>query len=219
VLERSFGNGGKVVMLSVRMDSPWDETRKWHNYWETLESSWAVVFPDHLLRYLAGAGEDAKYNFTTSQTVSVPVPQGTERGPPRLVLEGPGVTGTDATPQLSQNQAELRLPPSRTLTTGNYVLRTENRSWQEAYSLNLPVEESDLDKVRVATIETVFGPNSIISAGKDLVFRAAFDSNFNRTLDLFPWLMIAVLILFTAESLISNRFYRFKGNALLTVAA
>lgn len=210
ILERSVGQG-QVLLLTTRMDSPWDADRRWHNYWETSGSSWTVVFPNLLLRYLAGDTADANFNFVVGQTVTLPLPKATTGEPRKLVLEGPGVQGRDAFPEVDEAQTELRLPPERTRTAGNFVLRTEADDWRTAFSLNLTAEESDLTKVPEAAIVTVFGPDSIIPAARELDFRGGLDPKFNQPIELFPWLLILVLLLFTLEGLIANRFYRIRG--------
>ncbi|MCZ2341883.1 MAG: BatA and WFA domain-containing protein [Bacteroidales bacterium] len=207
ILERIVGQG-KVLLLTTRMDSPWDADRRWHNYWETAGSSWTVVFPNLLMRYLAGDSADANFQWTVGQTVTLPLPKGSAGEPRKLILEGPGVSGSDAFPEVSEDQTEYRLLPDRTRTAGNFVLRTEANDWREAFSLNLTAEESDLTKVSEAAITAVFGPNSIIPAAKEIDFRGGLDPKFNQPIDLFPWLLIAVLVLFALEGLIANRFYR-----------
>jgi hypothetical protein len=211
VLERVFPSGGKVVMLTVPMDPQDDPTRRWHNYWELAESSWSVVFPNLLIGYLAGTNSDANFQYTTGQFVTIPLPRPSEGQPLKLVLEGPGVVGPDATTTIAENQTSYRLPMDRSLTAGNYLLRTEDRSWASGFSLNPPAEEFDLSQIPVETIEAVCGPGSVVPAGKELEFRKALDLKFNQPLELFSWLLLAVLMLFCVEGLVSNRFYRSRG--------
>lgn len=206
VLQKSVGNG-QVLLLTVRMDSPWDASRRWHNYWETAESSWGVVFPNLLARFLAGDVTAANYNYATAGNVVLPLPPMEEGGTPKFVLEGPGITPSTAHPEVGVNQTELRLDIERTLTPGNYVLRTEAGDWQEAYSLNARAEESNLERVAVGVLEEVLGEGAVIPADKELAFRDSLQSKFDQPFELFPWLLIAVLILLAVESLVANRFY------------
>ena len=207
VLERTVGNG-KVLLLTTRMDSPWTPDRRWNNYWETAGSSWAVVFPHLLLTYLAGDSADAVFTFPAGEPVTLPLPAADADTPRKLVLEGPGVTGRDAYPEVDEAQTELRLPAGKTRTPGNYVLRTEDGTWKEAFSLNTPADESDLSRTPDEAIAAVFGPDRIIPAAKDLDIREALELKFDQPVDLFPWLLIMVLLLFAVEGLMANRFYR-----------
>ncbi len=209
LLEKSIKGGGKVLLLTTRMDTPWEDKpeRKWHDYWETSENSWYVVFPNLLVRYLCGSAADANFNYLTGQAVSVPVPKGGGKAR-KLILEGPGVTGRDGTVDLADKQTEFKLPPTRTLTAGNFVLRTEDKSWREGFSLNAPGDESNLAKVPPEAITDVCGPKSIIPAEKNLKLRDVIEASTDHPIDLTPWLLIGVLLLFTFEGVFANRFYR-----------
>ena len=85
---------GRVVLLTTRMDDqpPNDE---WNDYWKT-DTSWSVVFPNLVVRYLAGDTADANFNFFTGQTVTVPLPKGGVGKGMKVVFNGPGVVGNDA---------------------------------------------------------------------------------------------------------------------------
>ncbi len=207
VLERGVGSG-KVLLLTTRMDWPWDAERKWNDYYETAESSWAVVFPNLLAKYLAGDSAEGLFQYTAGRAVPVPLPRGGDAGK-ALVFEGPGVRPDEATPKLEPGQAEWRLPPERTRTPGNYALRTEDRAWQEGFSLNAPAEESNLAKVDPAAIEALTGPGSIVAVGKDFDL-AALLAGKSADLPLLPWLLLAVLVLFALEGVLANRFYRLR---------
>jgi Aerotolerance regulator N-terminal len=206
VLEKSFPTGGKVLLLTSRMDSPWDAERRWHNYYETTESSWAVVFPNLLVKYLAGDSAEGLFQFNTGRQVSVPLPRGDAAKGKKLLLEGPGVNPDDATLKLETGASEWRLSPERNRTPGNFVIRTEDRSWEEAFSLNIPAEESTLTKVEVDAIQTVTGPDTVISVGKDFDLTTMLAGR-NAEVSLLPWLLIGVLLLFAAEGVLANRFY------------
>lgn len=207
VLEKEVGRG-KVLMLTTRMDPQWEQ--KWNNYWETGESSWGVVFPHLLARYLVGGSAEPLFNSPTGQRVAVPLPKGDAARGKKLVFEGPGVTGRDAFPEIADGQPELVLPPDRTLTAGNFVLRTEDRSWQEGFSLNPPADEFNLAKVPVEPIEELFGPNSVVGVERDLQLRDVLESRFDPELKLLPWLLLGVLVLFAVEGFVANRFYRLR---------
>ncbi|HET6576228.1 MAG TPA: BatA domain-containing protein [Fimbriiglobus sp.] len=215
ILEKLIG-GGKVVVLTTRMDTPWppDQERPqdpgWNNYWKTSESSWGTVFPNLLARYLVGGSAEPLFNFSTGQRVPVPLPKGDIAKGKKLILEGPGVTGRDAFPEVAAGQPVLVLPPGRTRTAGNYVLRTEDRSWQEGFSLNPPADEFNLTKVPKEPIEELFGPNSVVGVERDLRLRDVLESRYDPELKLLPWLLLAVLVLFAVEGFVANRFYRLR---------
>ncbi len=213
VLERNVGKG-KVLMLTTRIDPQDDEATRWNNYWSTTDSAWPVVFPNLLMRYLAGSPDDAAFNFLAGSEVIVPLPAMVPGKVRKIVLEGPGISGREAFPDVSDTQRELRISRSRTNTPGWYLVRTEDKSWEYRFSINSAPEESLLQKAPGEAIETVFGPQSVIPISKELKLRDALQTKFNQPLDLFPWLLLLLLFLFVLEGVVANRFYKLgRANA------
>lgn len=216
VLERAFTDPkektikGRVIVLTTLMNVPGtEEAENWNDYWQT---SWAVVFPDLLLRYVAGNTEDATFNFPTGQTVTVPLGKLLGGKRENLAVIGPGVVGGDAIVTPAERQAELKLTPPKTSTPGNFEVKGVTE-WREGFSLNVPAEESTLDKVPVEAIEELTGKDTVVPVGKDLNLQDALRGleTFRPPVDLFPWLLIAVLLLLALEGLVANRFYRRPG--------
>jgi hypothetical protein len=210
VLERNVGSRGKVLLLTTRMDKPSTEPeRQWNDYWQT-DISWDVVFPWLIARYLAGDTEDANFNYLTGQSVTVPITKLLAGKRENLVIEHPSIVGSDAIIKPAERQAELRLGPQRTSVPGNFKLRGPNPDWQEGFGLNVPAEESNLEKVPVEAIEDLTGKDTVVPVGKDVRLRDLLTEvgPLKQPLDLFPWLLIAVLMLLVVEALVANRFYR-----------
>jgi hypothetical protein len=209
VLERTFGRG-KVLLLTTRIDVQDAEDtgiERWNDYWRTVNTSWYVVFPNVLMRYLAGSPDDAVYNFPTGQDVPVALPQ-REGKPTPLLLSGPGVSGKDANPPLGEKQAEYRLARPLTLNPGEFRLRFQDQPWEERFSLYVPPEESVLEKVPEEAFDPLFGPGRVAVMGRDTKLTDVPATGFDEPVELFPWLLIAVLVLFACEGLFANRFYK-----------
>lgn len=205
VLEKSFPGGGRVVLLTTRLDDPSDDAaQQWNDYWQT-ESAWGTYFPNLLAKYLAGDGTDANFQFTTGQPVTLPLPKAGLKAKPQL--EGPGVTGDDA---VAVGATDLRISPARTLTAGNYRLRSADKQFDEGFSLNPPADEADLNKVPAEGLEALGGPKCVVPAGKDFDIRELVRQS-GGTLPLFPVLVVLLLLAFAAEGLLANRFYRGRG--------
>lgn len=208
VLERTVGGQrGRVLLLTTPLDAPAAGAKAWNNYWET-ETSWTVVFPNLLLRYLCGDPTDANFNFLTGQPVAVPLPKGDVKKGTKLQLEGRGISGRDAEIELAEGQTEVRLPPARTALPGLFAVSLEAAKWRDGFSLNVPNDESNLAKVPEEAIEGLMGPKSVVPLTKDVKLRDVLTTTFNQPIDLFPWLLIAVLLLLCVEGLLANRFYR-----------
>lgn len=207
-LERAIGaRRGRVLLLTTPMETPLEGGKTWNNYWES-ETSWSVVFPNLLLRYLCGDTTDANFNFLTGQPVAVPLPKGDVKKGTKLRFEGRGISGRDAEMELGEGQSEVRLPPARTAIAGLFTVSLDDSKWQDGYSLNVPTDEWNLGKVPEEAIESLFGPKSVVPLTKDVKLREVLTTKFNQPIDLFPWLLIAVLFLLCGESWLANRFYR-----------
>lgn len=216
VLEKTVGPG-RVLLLTTRMDSPWEKDKEWHDYWEITESHWFAVFPNLVVKYLVGDSADANFNFLTGQTVPVSLAPLGDGKVDRLVLEGPGLTTQDETfIRLGEHQKELRIGPPRTLTPGNFTVSVEEKDPMgqvrmrliDGFSLNVPADESVLEKVKVEAIEDLTGKDTVLPVDKNVKLREIIDKKFTQPLDLFPWLLIGVLLLLAGEGLVANRFYR-----------
>ncbi|HUR52566.1 MAG TPA: hypothetical protein VMZ71_00405, partial [Gemmataceae bacterium] len=213
ILEKTAGKG-KVLLLTTKLDTPTlDRDAEWNDYWELEGSSWNVVFPNLLVKYLAGDTADANFNHQTGQTITVPLPRSGGAKREDIAINGPNIFGTDTIIKPAEKQTELKLGPPRTLSAGNFELvpAVENPEWRAGFSLNAPAEESLLDKVPVETIEELTGPNRVFTVGRDAKLKdILIGPIIEYPVDLFPWLLIAVLLLLAIEGLVANRFYRRK---------
>jgi hypothetical protein len=217
VLDPNDGNKpkGKVLLLTTRMDvdEEQEEAKRWNNYWE-LESSWFAAFPYLLVRYLAGDTADANFNFPTGATVAVPLPRGRMTPETQLNLDGPSVSGNDAKPNPGEKQMELRIGPPLSSVPGNFALslvgpdRNAPPIWRDGFSTNVPPEESNLEKVPVEEIEKLTDKDRVFSIDRNSTLHDWLDIALGQPVDLFPWLLLAVLALFVLEGLVANRFYR-----------
>ncbi len=220
ILERNLLKG-KVLLLTTKMDPPGESD--WNDYWQP-GNAWAVAFPDMLLRYAAGSVADANFNHPCGAVVNVPLAKLLAGRRDNLILTGPGIAGTDALIRLTDRQTELRLGPPRTNASGNFKLVAAGAApapagstvppgagaWTEGFSLNVPAEESTLDKAPAEGIEDLTGKDTVIPVGKNVPLAdiLAISPISRHPVELFPWLLIAVLMMLVLEGLLANRFYR-----------
>ena len=213
VLERNILKG-KVLLLTTKME-PLD-ANDWNDYWSP-GNAWAVAFPDILLRYAAGSAADANFNHPFGTVVTIPLAKLLAGRRDNLILTGPGIVGTDALVRLTERQTELRLGPPRTNAAGNFTITAASDppagsqpNWVEGFSLNVPAEESTLDKVPAEGIEELTGKDTVIPVGKNVPLAEILEKSpiSKHPVELFPWLLIAVLALFVLEGFLANRFYR-----------
>jgi hypothetical protein len=198
---------GRVLLLTTRLHYETTDDPRWNDYWE-LGNSWNVVFPNLLVRYLAGDTADANFNYPAGQTVTVPLPKGGVPRGTKVLIDGPGITFDDAAIEVGDRQTELRIGPPRTSFAGNFVVSVKAVNWQDGFSLNPPADESTLDKVPAEAIEELTGKGSVFPLDRNLKLRDVLAVVIWAPIDLFPWLLIAVLLLLALEGLAANRFYR-----------
>lgn len=215
VLERSILDAkdktprGKVLLLTTRLHVPSASDAAWNDYWDTT-NSWAVQFPELLLRAAAGSTADVVLNYATGQAVTLPLAKLLAGKRENLVLDGPGVALDEAVVRPAERQTELRLGPPRTNAAGSFTLSGPAPDWKEGFSLALPADESTLAKVPAEGIEELTGAGTVVPVGKDVKLADVLEGTdrFQTPVDLFPWLLIAVLLLLAGEGLLANRFYR-----------
>ncbi len=206
---------GRVILLTSRMEFGLDAEQRWNDYFPPTDTSWVVVFPDLIVKYLVGELSDEVLNFQVGQTVTLSLAKLPAGKRENLVLDGPGIAGRDAIVSLGEQQLELKLGPPRTLLAGNFLLTLPGRAptpdvprWRDGFSTNTPAEEFALEKVPVEVIEALTGANSVIPVERDLKLADAMERKMDQPVDLFPWLLILVLMLLVFEGFVANRFYR-----------
>ena len=204
VLETGLGARGKVLQFTVPLGLGGE---KYHNY----DTSWFyLVLANEAVRTMTGDSEDLVFNFTNGQNVLLKWPVGDVKPGSTYYLSGPDVASTDATIKREANQPFYRLGPEKTGSAGSFTLESEDRVWKEGFSLNPPVEESNLDRLAIPDIEALFKENAVIPATKPLPLAEIMSGKFRTDLELFPFLMIILLLVMASENLLANKFYRRK---------
>jgi hypothetical protein len=206
LLERvseASGGRGKVLLFTTPLDGRCDANQKPAN--DYLKNSFYQVFLNESLIYLAGEAEDAALNHLAGPAVPVALPLAPRF--PSYTLQGPGVTGADSLVQRAETAGELRLTQPQ--QPGNYTLTGGGREWETRFSLNVPPEECLLlPRVGAEAIEDLFGPDSLLTLGQNRRLRDALEGQLRQPVELFPWLMILLLIVLAVENLLANKFYR-----------
>jgi len=124
-----------------------------------------------------------------------------------FVLEGPGISGSDALVK-TNSDGRLTIDREKTVTPGNFLVMIENRKIIDGFGLNTDPDESILERLPTEVIEGLFGAASVIPVEKGFNLSERLSRRFTQPVDLFPWLMILILFLYAGEGLLANRFYR-----------
>src|SRR5439155_25515902 len=97
---------------------------------------------------------------------------------------------------------------TQAITPGNYTLVGDDGKWTSSFSINPPPEESQLARIAPERIEELFAAGAVLPVGHGTNLREALQGHWKQPLELFPWLMIVVLLALAVENLLANRFYR-----------
>jgi hypothetical protein len=205
VSEHSNGRG-KVLLFTTPMDRRTTEAAdtRANNY---MKDWYYFAAVNKAVRYLAGEAEDANFNHSAGSSVLVPLPL--DRRFPTYTLQGPGLTGADTAVTRPENANELRLTQPK--EAGQYTLTGGNREWVSQFSVNVPPAECVLlPRLGAEVVEELFGADSLVALGQNRPLRDALEGQLRQPVELFPWLMLLLLVVLAVENLLANRFYRQK---------
>lgn len=202
ILERAYGRG-RVIMLTTDASNPEPGTRDaWNTLADPLVTDWVfLAFVEQMIEY-ASRFTDMQHNFIIGQTPVLPVePQNSERS---LLLRQPGLKQTRLA--LNANATSVVIDDLNQL--GHYELfESSSRIPLQGFSLNPPASESDLTRLSTEDLDQRFGEDNYkVSRGieelKDEIDAADIGQ------EIFPMLLMLVVVMFVGEHLVANRFYQ-----------
>jgi Aerotolerance regulator N-terminal len=205
LIDLKRGRPGRVLQFTTPPGSA-----DWNNY-AADGSSFYVTLARQALGYLSGDADRPVLNFLCGQSVpQVPVPIASQAASYRLYRDGaapPPVAVARVTVEAGQN--EVSVPQA--MEPGNYTLRVEDGEPLAWFSVNLPPEESDLNKVPKGEIEAVLGPETLLAIDAQADLSTVLSGHVSQPWEIMPILMLGLLFLLAAENLLANRFYRNKS--------
>jgi hypothetical protein len=190
---------GRVLLFTTALDREAD----WANYLDVL-TSFCVILPDVTMSYLAGSADAVVHNYTSGQLVALQLPPKPGRAP--FSLEGPTLEDSSSTLEPPPKGSVLRIRGA--VYPGNYPLMNQDNARIGAFSVNVPPAESDLTRVPVGQIATLFGPDSVLPVGTTVNLVDALGERWDRPRPLGPVLLVVLLFLLAVENLLANKFYR-----------
>ncbi|MEZ6139956.1 MAG: BatA domain-containing protein [Zavarzinella sp.] len=200
ILERTIGPRGTLIQFTTPMGIGSDAP---HNY----ATSWFyLVLVNETVSSMLGDQQDRSFNFYGGQNVLLPWPtDGTDQA---YYLSGPGVDTTAAVFRKSSSDPYFRLSPDRTGYQGHFRVESEDRKFREGFSINIPPNETNLERLESGLITEIMGEESLVSADRELSLDDSLRGKVSQPIELFPLLMIALLLFLAFENFLSNRFYR-----------
>jgi len=193
---------GKVLLLTTPLD---DRKESWNNYDENVTAFYLAVTM-MCARHLCAEPESMKLNYHF-----VPPPPSVKMSSPAFARY---VLSTGDSSEEIRFDANGRWAAERLVKPGNYLVEGSNPLVAQTeviakFSVNIVGAECDLTRWSVTDIESVLGENSVVPQDRR---RSIVDTlTWDEPMELFPWLLIALLFLLAFENLLANRFYRQPG--------
>src|SRR5262249_13213285 len=150
---------------------------------------------------LTGDADRQALNFLSNRLgPRVPVPVRGQAVVYKLYREAAGQTASaidNVTVERDQNEVQI----SRAVEPGNYTLKDDDSTAKAWFSVNLPVEETNLTRVGKEAVEAVLGPEALLAVGTSTNLGEAMQGHVSKPLELLPWLMVGLLLVLAVENL------------------
>jgi hypothetical protein len=203
LVERRVGTGRVIAMTTPVSDPAHDDP--W-NVLPTGPDPWPfLALANGIAEYLVGAG-DAQLNYLAGQTAILQLAPSEQVA--SYVLEMPGATPVRQS--LTPGQQDLSITSTEAL--GNYRVRAGGQGGQldRGFSVNGSPAISDLARADFATIVDALGKDRVqLARSRQEIEVRVGQGRVGR--ELFPALMIALVIVLGAEQFLANRFYRYTA--------
>ncbi len=196
--EQSIGRGRVLVMSTTVADPPSRE-----DAWNVLVEGWPfVMLADRLVLHLAGSLE-GQFNYRVGQPARLPLP--TELPQTQFALTLPDETTTT----IASTPSESFLVVPQTMLPGNSVVQAsvEGKLLRLGFSVNYAPSESQLTRLDADELSELLGDRPFQTAREREEIEQA--QSYGRVgWELFPWLMVFLVMILVCESVVSNWFYR-----------
>ncbi len=203
IVEQPVGRG-RVITLTTPVSDPLEpEGREPWNLLPTGPEPWPfVALSRQLVGYLAQRGEE-QLNLRAGETAAIRLPGGSELS--SFVLQSPD--GLELRRTLPPGADSIQVGSTRAL--GNYRVVAGGRSGEldRGFSVNAAPELSRLERIDAKSLTEALPADRVrVARGFDDVQKYVDVGRTGR--ELFPWAISLVAIVWCAEGLFSNRFYR-----------
>jgi hypothetical protein len=152
--------------------------------------------------YLAGSGQE-RLNYSAGDTAVVHLGSGQRH--PIYWLTTPRGDQIRTPPDDQQNVVAV----TSTETPGNYRVRAggAEQGVDLGFSVNLPAEVSQLDRVSEQDLKAIFGDTPFrLARGREEIDRSVSAGRVGQ--ELYPYLIVLLAIILGCEQALSNRFYQ-----------
>ncbi len=108
----------------------------------------------------------------------------------------------------------MKLTINQATSPGNFrVLASDEKNNVKirvvsCFSMSARPDEWDMNQAPVETIEKLLGPGSVVPVKQGSNLSESLQGHWRQPLELFPYLMILLLLALAFENLLSNKFYK-----------
>ncbi len=212
LLERTFPRSrvGRVLLWTTplaRRAQPGDKAA-WNEFPQG--RFWSFVeLMDQTVPYLGGISEE-RLDFVAGEPVSLPIDPNARFS--SYVVKGPGAATSERLSP-SANSTSLEIDPPQALGQWNVIVSGRGESPSSlGFSVNAAEAEMELATLAKVDLDTLF-------QGKDRYQLADSPETLKHSTslrrygrELFPWMILLVLLLLTAENILANRFHRARSS-------
>ncbi|REJ85648.1 MAG: VWA domain-containing protein [Planctomycetota bacterium] len=198
LIERLYGKG-RVVMLTTAVDQK-PRRRRW-NTLTNLVNAWAyLALVQPLTEHLARISDE---NYTIEAGDSVTLTVSPEEEDRQLLLRRPDLTQT----RRDVPAGRTRITISDETRIGHYDLAASGNAPPIAgFTVNPPAAESDFTRLTQEQLDELLGPDRY-GVARDIDELKADINIADLGKEVFPILMLLVIVAFCGEHLVANRFY------------
>jgi hypothetical protein len=175
--------------------------------WSELPLGWSyVVLADQIVRYLSGTSS-TRFNFETGEVVEID----RSSADPFTLYAVSDPAGDVERITVEPRDTQIRIPPVQRAGSYRVDASQQDRHMKTGFSANVPAAESQLEPIPADQIVALFEPGAATVA-RDPAELERVEGSARVGRELFPWIMLIVAVVATAEGFLANRFYRSQGS-------
>jgi hypothetical protein len=169
------------------------------------ENNWAFfVLMNLSVPYLAGTSTE-QLNYEAGENVLLALGKGARYQ--SFLVTGPDPKNTQSLTPTAQSEFLEILTPQMMGQWSVMAKAADDHRTRLGFSLNAPQSESLFKPLETAELDTIFGKDGYALAGDAQTLRIVVDK-VRFGIELFPWIMMLIMIVVTLENVLANTFYK-----------
>jgi hypothetical protein len=193
---------GRVLLWTTPLSRRVNRDSAWNEFPVVGWGFWYLM--NQTVPYLSGASNE-QLIYEAGQDVVLPIDP--TRRFKNYIVQGPDTRSTDRLSPPATNDALVIVAPQQ---IGPWSVTASDENGAKAdmgFCVNPPLAESQFTQLTKQDVDALFGKAKPALATDAQSLKRAVDTR-RIGHELFPWMMVLILIVVTAENLLANRFYR-----------